>query len=93
MGLVERTPRAKNQLDPSVRFYRTPTCDRRRQTETDRQRAMASSRSSNVAADKRSASYVYAGVDDCSSSVKDAYWVRGDSFEFIGAREINLSIY
>ena len=39
MGYVERSFHATNQLDPFIRFGRTPTCDR--QTDTDGHRATA----------------------------------------------------
>ena len=34
VGLVERSLRAKNQLDPFIHFDRTPTCDRQTDTHT-----------------------------------------------------------
>ena len=42
VGLVERNPHANNQINPSIRFDRTPTCDR----QTDRHMAIASTRAS-----------------------------------------------
>jgi len=36
VGLVERSPHAKTQIIPSIRFDRTPTCDRHRHGHTER---------------------------------------------------------
>ena len=33
VGLVERSLHAKNQINPSIPFDRTPTCDRQTQTQ------------------------------------------------------------
>ena len=48
VGYVEVSSRVKNQLESPSCFDRTPTCDRQTQTgrETDRHRAMASTRAS-----------------------------------------------
>jgi len=46
VGQVEGSSRAKNQLDTFSRLDRTPTCDRQTERQTDRHRAVASTRAS-----------------------------------------------